>query len=115
MRKYLFGSGFLLIFLVSAAPAWWDTGHGTMAEPAAARLPDSMPQFFRSAGKHLGYLAGEPDRWKNRECRHLYAAEASNHFIDLEDLEDHALPADRYQAASLLLSLKHPPERTGML
>src|SRR5438128_1961207 len=115
MRKYLIGSGCLLLVLVSMAPGWWVIGHGTVAEAAASRLPDSMPQFFRSAGKHLAHLAGEPDRWKNRDARHLYAAEAPNHYIDLEDLQGNSLPADRYQAASLLLRLKQKPERTGML
>lgn len=115
MRKYVPGFCILLLLFASSAPAWWVIGHGTIAEAAASGLPESMPQFFRSAGKQLGYLAGEPDRWKNREARHLYAAEACNHFIDLEDLGGQALPADRYKAATLLLKLKHQPDRTGML
>src|SRR5438067_12692532 len=115
MHQYLVALGCLLMILVGSAPAWWVKGHGTIAEAATARLPEAMPRFFRATGKQLGHLAGDPDRWKNPQSKHLRAAESPDHFIDLEDLEGNDLPADRYQAAALLSRLKHPPERTGML
>jgi hypothetical protein len=115
MRKYLVSLGLLLVALVGSAPAWWVKGHGTVAEAATARLPEEMPRFFRAAGKQLAHLAGDPDRWKNPQARHLRAAESPDHYLDLEDLEGKDLPADRFQAAALLTQLKHPPERTGML
>jgi hypothetical protein len=63
----------------------------------------------------MAHFAGDPDRWKNPSAKHLRAAEAPDHFIDLEDLEGKDLPEDRYKAASMIARLKHRPERTGML
>ncbi len=115
MRKFMIGTVLVLGTLTVTAPAWWIKGHGAIAEAAAARLPEDMPAFFRAGGKALAHYAGDPDRWKNRDAVYLRAAEAPDHFIDLEDLEGHDLPADRYQAAALIAKLKHRPERTGML
>jgi hypothetical protein len=113
-RTFLLAS-ILLMLLTIPAPAWWIKGHGVIAEAAAMRLPDAMPAFFRAAGKQLNYLAGDPDRMKNQEAKHLRAAESPDHFVDLEDFEEKDLPADRYQAAAMLARMRHRPERTGML
>ncbi len=78
-------------------------------------LPEDVPAFFRAAGKQLGHLAGDPDRFKNPDARHLRAAESPDHYIDLEDLQGNELPADRYKAAAMIARLKQRPERTGML
>jgi hypothetical protein len=115
MRKYLAGAALAILVAVGSSPAWWVKGHGSIAEAAAAKLPESMPAFFRAAGPQLAHLAGEPDRWKNPSAKFLRAAEAPDHFIDLEDLEGKELPPDRYKAAALVARLKHRPERTGML
>ncbi|HMC89802.1 MAG TPA: S1/P1 nuclease [Gemmataceae bacterium] len=115
MRKHFLVTIGLVLASATGAMAWWVKGHGTIAEAAASRLPEAMPQFFRAAGKQLGHLAGDPDRWKNRDAKHLRAAEAPDHFIDLEDYAGNTLPADRYKAATLLRTLKQQPERTGML
>jgi len=115
MYKYWLAAALILAAGVTLAPAWWVIGHGTIAEAASARLPESMPAFFRAAGKQLNHLAGDPDRWKNPSAKHLKAAEAPDHFIDLEDLEGNELPDDRYKAAALIARLKHRPAGTGML
>jgi hypothetical protein len=108
----------LVLLLLSTAPAsaWWVRGHQVITEAAATNLPDDMPAFFRAAGKQLGHLAGDPDRWKNPDTKHLKAAESPEHFIDSEDYEGNEWPADRYKAARLLAGrLRKSPERTGML
>jgi hypothetical protein len=74
-----------------------------------------MPRFFRIAGKQLGHLAGDPDRWKNPSCKFLRTAEGSDHYIDLEHYAGNELPTDRYKAIALLQKLKQKPEATGML
>jgi hypothetical protein len=86
-----------------------------MAEASAAGLPAEMPAFFRAAGRQLGHLAGDPDRFKNPDTRYLRAAEGPDHYIDLEDVEGNELPEDRYKAAALIARLRKRPERTGML
>jgi hypothetical protein len=115
MSRYCVLAGLLVLMVVGLAPAWWVKGHESITEAAAAGLPDEMPAFFRAGGKQLAHFAGDPDRWKNPQAKHLRAAEAPDHFIDLEDLENNDLPADRYQAAALLARLKKRPAGTGML
>jgi hypothetical protein len=116
MRKCLFCSSFFVFLAVAgAAPAWWVKGHESIAQAAAARLPEAVPAFLRAGGKHLAHCSGDPDRWKNPDAPHLRAAEAPDHYIDLEDYAGKELPADRYQAAALLVRLKQRPDRTGML
>jgi hypothetical protein len=95
--------------------AWWVAGHGSIAEASVTALPAEMPPFFRASARQLGYLAGEPDRWKNPSCKFLRSAEAPDHFIDLEDYDGKELPADRYKAVALLQTLKRDPSRVGML
>jgi hypothetical protein len=115
MRKLFLPALLVSLGFASWTLAWWVKGHGTITEAAASRLPEGVPQFFRSAGKQLAHLSGDPDRWKNKGARHLNAAEAPNHYVDLEDFGDNELPADRYKAGALLMNLKQRPERTGML
>jgi hypothetical protein len=105
----------MFVLVAGALNAWWVKGHGAIAEAAVAGLPDSMPAFFRAGGKHFAHLAGDPDRWKNREAKFLKAAEYPNHFLDLEYLEGNKLPDDRYKASQLLTKLRHKPETAGLL
>jgi hypothetical protein len=105
-----------LVITAALAPAWWVKGHQAVTEAAAMNLPDDMPAFFRAAGKQLGHLAGDPDRWKNPDAKHLRAAEQPDHFLDSEDYDGNEWPEDRYKAARLLAGrLRKQPERTGML
>jgi hypothetical protein len=116
LKRLLVAVGLLSsLILAGLGRAWWVAGHASVAEAAAAALPEDMPRFFRTAGKSLGHLAGDPDRWKNPSCKYLRAAEAPDHFIDLEDYDGKPLPADRYKAIALLIGLRKQPERVGML
>ena len=115
MRKVVVASGLVVVFLVGGLHAWWTKGHGTIAEAAAAGLPDTMPAFFRAGGRHFAHLAADPDRWKNPQTKFLRAAESPNHYLDLEYLEGNKLPDDRFKAAQLLSKLHQKPEFTGML
>jgi hypothetical protein len=115
MRKYILMATTLTLLSVSLASAWWVQGHASIAGAAASRLPEGLPRFFRAAQPALAHLSGDPDRWKNPAAPFLRAAEAPDHFVDLEDFEGNAWPADRYQAFALLARLHHPPEKTGML
>lgn len=104
-----------LLALTGLVRGWWVVGHGTIADAAAAGLPDDVPAFFRQGGKQLAHLAGDPDRWKNPKAPHLRAAESPDHFLDLENFQGKELPADRWKAIALLQELKQEPEKTGML
>jgi hypothetical protein len=115
MKKYLLGGALAALAVAGLCRAWWVQGHASIAEAAAAGLPAEVPPFFRAAGKQLGHLAGDPDRWKNPAARHLRAAESADHYLDLEDYQGEELPADRYKAIALLQKLKRQPDRVGML
>lgn len=99
------------------ATGWWGGGHETVAESAAARLPDGMPEFFRRGGKHLAHFSVDPDRWKNREMSFLRRAEEGNHFLDVEDLDGKELPAtNRFDAMKMVYGdLKKEPNKIGLL
>jgi hypothetical protein len=105
---------FVCLF-ISAAKAWWVIGHASITEAAASVLPDEMPAFFRASGKSLAHLAGDPDRWKNREATFLRNSESPHHFLDIEDLEGNEIPRDRFTALALMNKLSRPPDKIGLL
>jgi hypothetical protein len=106
-----------LLLPTATAWGWWVKGHEAIARAADTPLPAEMPEFFRTpaAAEVLAHLAGDPDRWKNKDTAFLRAAESPDHYIDLEDLQGNELPVDRYKATALLSELGQRPERTGML
>ena len=99
------------------ATGWWSGGHETVAEAAAARLPDDVPAFFRRGGKELAHFSVDPDRWKNRQMTFLRAAEEGNHFLDAENLDGKELPAThRFDAMMMIYTdLKKEPNKVGLL
>lgn len=116
MKRYLVLAVILTAVAVGLANAWWSGGHESIAEAAAARLPDDMPAFFRRGGKHLAHFAVDPDRWKNREATFLRRSEEGNHFLDSEDLDGKALPAThRFDAMKMLYADKKEPNKVGLL
>ena len=115
MKRCLIGAAGVVLLAVSIAGAWWSRGHESIAEAGAAGLPDDMPAFFRAGGKSLAHYAGDPDRWKNPAAKFLGAAEAPDHYIDLENYQGKELSPDRWKAIVLLQELKEKPESAGML
>lgn len=103
------------LLLTPPAQAWWVEGHARIAEAAARILPDDVPAFFRAAGRDLGHMAGDPDRWKNKDLPHLRSTESPEHFLDLEYLDGAELPVDRYKLIDLLKQNKRQPSVVGML
>lgn len=121
MNKQTFGVGVVVAafgaLIGSLAVGWWSGGHETIAEAAAARLPDDVPAFFRRGGKELAHFSVDPDRWKNRELGFLRAAEEGNHYLDKEDLDGKVLPrTHRFDAMKMMYSeLKKEPNKVGLL
>lgn len=116
MKRYGLFAIVLSAVLVGVVQAWWSGGHESIAEAAAARLPDDVPAFFRRGGKHLAHFAVDPDRWKNRDAPFLRRSEEGNHFLDSEDLDGKALPAThRFDAMKRLYADKKDPNKVGLL
>src|SRR3984885_9973858 len=114
------------ILPATPALAWGPDGHRIVNRIAAEKLPAEMPEFLRTptAIDEIEYLGPEPDRWRSANEPELNAAQAPEHFIDLE-LADMVgkLPRRRYEfiAALYATGLTHPdqardlrPEKVGL-
>ena len=112
--------------LVQQSFAWGADGHMIINRLAAAALPADVPEFLRSpaALDAMEYYGPEPDRWRSPAEPELDAAQAPEHFIDLEyaDLAG-LLPRQRYDyiRALAVAQAKHPdlaasltPEKVGL-
>jgi hypothetical protein len=114
----------LPLLIVQPAFAWGHDGHVMINRIAGAALPPDVPEFLRSpaALDALAYYGPEPDRWRSPAEPELNAAQAPEHFIDLEyaDLAG-PLPRNRYDYIRALAAAqaKHPdlpltPEKVGL-
>jgi TonB family protein len=86
---------------------------------AAEALPVDMPAFMRTpeAINEIEYLGPEPDRWRSRAEPELNAAQAPDHFIDLEFADVIGpLPRKRYDyiAALYAYAAAHPAQAADL-
>jgi hypothetical protein len=114
--------GFLpasLLFFASipAAHAWGSEGHRLINRLAAKNLPPDTPAFLRSeaALTEIEYLGPEPDRWRSHAEPELNAAQAPEHFIDLE-LADALgpLPPNRLDFEAKVFAAGQRPDKIGL-
>ena len=109
------------LLLVSAAVlplhAWDYEGHRTVNLLALASLPTNFPAALRDAAaqERVGFLAGEPDRWRNTTDRPLRHFNGLDHYFDVEDLSTYGLAATnlshfRFEFTAQLAAFraKHP-------
>lgn len=110
-----------LIAIILAAPrtahAWGNEGHRLINRLAASNLPADVPAFLRSdaAINEIEYLGPEPDRWRSPGEPELNAAQAPEHFIDLE-LADALgpLPHRRLDFEARVFAAGQRPEKIGL-
>jgi hypothetical protein len=110
----------LLALMRSAVPsarAWDYTYHRLINEAALASLPTNFPAFVRTsaAADRIGFLSGEPDRWRNAKDLSFSHCTGPDHYLDMEELavyglKPEALPVFRYEFAAELISFRkaHP-------
>jgi hypothetical protein len=116
----------VLLPVMAATPAfgWGSDGHRMINRLAGKMLPSDVPAFLRSTEglNALEYFGPEPDRWRSPAEPELNAAQAPEHFIDLEwaDLVG-PLPRRRYDFIRALAAAQaaHPdipltPEKVGL-
>jgi hypothetical protein len=100
-----------------AAQAWGNEGHRLINRLAASSLPADVPAFLRSeaAINEIEYLGPEPDRWRSPAEPELNAAQAPEHFIDLE-LADALgpLPHRRLDFEARVFAAGQRPEKIGL-
>ena len=109
---------------IQCSLAWGGDGHMMINRLAGAALPSDVPGFLRSAAglNALAYYGPEPDRWRSPAEPELNAAQAPEHFIDLEWADLLAeLPRRRYDYVRALAYAQksHPdlpltPEKVGL-
>jgi len=109
-----------LVFLViqpTTTYAWGNGGHRLVNKLAASSLPTSVPMFLRSeeAVNEIEYLGPEPDRWRSPAEPELNAAQAPEHFIDLEPADALGpLPHRRLDFEAKVFAAGERPEKIGL-
>jgi hypothetical protein len=99
------------------ARAWGNEGHRMINRLAAATLPADVPAFLRTetALSEIEYLGPEPDRWRSPAEPELSAAQAPEHFIDLEPADAlGSLPHRRLDFEAKVFAAGERPEKIGL-
>jgi hypothetical protein len=110
----------VLLCLISApetAHAWGNEGHRLINRLAATNLPADVPAFLRSEASQneIEYLGPEPDRWRSPAEPELVAAQAPEHFIDLEPADALGpLPHKRLDFEAMVFAAGQRPEKLGL-
>ena len=100
-----------------AAFAWGNEGHRLINRLAASSLPLDVPPFLRSpeAVNEIEYLGPEPDRWRSHAEPELSAAQAPEHFLDLEPADALGpLPHNRLDFEASVFAHGERPEKIGL-
>jgi hypothetical protein len=125
MRQTSAGNTALPVFILLAsaflhapfACAWGNEGHRIINRLAITNLPADCPAFLRSAAAidEIEYLGPEPDRWRSPGEPELNAAQAPEHFINLE-LADALgpLPRRRFDFEAEAFAAGQRPEKIGL-
>jgi hypothetical protein len=106
-----------ILALPPAAHAWGNGGHRMINRLAASTLPADVPAFLRSpdALNEIEYLGPEPDRWRSPAEPELNAAQAPEHFIDLEMADALGpLPHRRFDFEAKVYASGQRPEKIGL-
>ena len=107
----------IMVLSVPTAHAWENEGHRMINRLAAASLPADVPAFLRSDGAldEIEYLGPEPDRWRSPAEPELNAAQAPEHFIDLELADSFApLPHRRLDFEQKVFAANQSPAKIGL-
>jgi hypothetical protein len=107
----------LLLAHPPVAAGWGNEGHRIINRLAAFNLPGDVPAFLRSeaAINEIDWLGPEPDRWRSPAEPELNAAQAPEHFIDLEPADALGpLPHRRLDFEAKVFAAGQRPERIGL-
>jgi hypothetical protein len=134
LRRSLVLTFFVAYISVQFSVGWGKDAHKMINRIAVEMLPVDVPIFLRTpqALDEIEYLGPEPDRWRSSAEPELNAAQAPDHFIDLEladlatfdGLPPSGLPIDRFEFIHDLynaqiqhpeLAIKLTPQSVGLL
>jgi len=121
LSRHVAATGLVVLVCIAAQPpeaqAWGNEGHRMINRLAAETLPASVPAFLRSeaAVNEIEYLGPEPDRWRSHAEPELGAAQAPEHFIDLEIADTLGpLPKRRLDFEARVFAAGQRPEKVGL-
>ena len=121
LRPGLVASAFIVLSCILSLPqtagAWGNEGHRFINRLALSNLPSDVPAFLRSdtALNEIEYLGPEPDRWRSPAEPELSAAQAPEHFIDLEPADALGpLPRRRLDFEASVFAAGQRPEKIGL-
>src|SRR5258708_4027388 len=106
-----------LFFHPHPSRAGGNKGHVLINLLAVVNLPADAPAFLRSeaAISEIEYLGPEPDRWRSPAEAELSAAQAPEHFIDLEPADALGpLPRRRLDFEAKAFAAGQRPEKIGL-
>jgi len=77
-----------LLLCAHTARAWDYPAHRAINLAALSAMPSDFPEFLKTpaAKERIGFLAGEPDRWRNSNNPSMRHINQSEHFFDIEDI-----------------------------
>ncbi len=111
------GGLFFLAATVPSAHAWEHEGHTMINRLSATTLPADVPAFLETpaAIDEIEYLGPEPDRWRSPAEPELSAAQAPEHFINLETADAlGTLPHKRFDFEAMVFAAGQRPEKIGL-
>jgi hypothetical protein len=107
----------IVVFPPTSGFAWGSGGHRMINRLAITTLPADVPGFLRTeaAVSEIEYLGPEPDRWRSRAEPELSAAQAPEHFLDLELADGLGpLPHNRLDFEALAFAKGQRPDKIGL-
>ncbi len=91
-------------------------GRAAPAPVAAASQPGALPAFFPAGVETIAHCSADPDNFTRPiGPPMLHAAEAPEHYFDLELVEGLAPPGGRYDFLEQLFARKLKPAQVGLL
>lgn len=117
--RFVLPAAGLLSVVVPPQPAyaWESDAHRMINKLAASTLPADVPAFLRSpaATDEMEYLGPEPDRWRSPAEPELNAAQAPEHFINLETADALGpLPHKRLDFEAKAIAAGQSPGKIGL-
>ena len=102
---------FLALVGTPCCRAWDYEGHRLINQLALDSLPQNFPAFVRTpvARERIGFLGGEPDRWRNTPDLALRHCNGPDHYFDIDYLDLYKIEVSqlshfRYEFAAQLVA-----------
>lgn len=107
----------IAILIVGSAGAWHGPGHDLAARGGLAATPNELPAFFRDGADTIAHCALDPDNFtKPIATGMLHQAEAPEHYIDMELVDDiDKLPPNRYAFLETVYARGRKPVEVGLV